>query len=144
MMEATNDRNAGDAAGRGKGMHYTLWTIQVLLAVLFIFSGVMKFLMPVAKMQKGPVILPGWFLHFIGLAEIVGGLGLVLPGWTGIARKLTPIAAVGLLIIMIGATVVTIMSGGGATVALPFIIAVLVALVAWGRWNWVRGQKLNP
>jgi len=119
-------------------MHYALWTIQVLLAALFIFSGVMKFLMPVAKMQQGPVVLPGWFLHFIGLAEILGGLALVLPGWTGIQRKLTPIAAVGLLIIMTGATVVAVMSGGGVTAAIPFIVGVLVTLVACGRWNWVR------
>jgi hypothetical protein len=94
--------------------------------------------MPVAKMQQGPVVLPGWFLHFIGLAEILGALGLVLPGWTGIQRKLAPLAAAGLLIIMIGATVIT-MSGGGVTAAIPLIVGVLVALVAWGRWNWLRG-----
>lgn len=137
-MQVTNDRNDGGSVARGKGMHYALWTIQVLLAALFIFSGVMKFLMPVAKMQQGPVVLPGWFLHFIGLAEILGGLALVLPGWTGIQRKLTPIAAVGLLIIMTGATVVAVMSGGGVTAAIPFIVGVLVTLVACGRWNWVR------
>src|SRR5947209_16545880 len=114
-MHVTSDRNNSGAVVTGKGRHYALWTIQVLLAALFLFSGVMKFLMPVAKMQQGPVVLPGWFLHFIGLAEILGGLGLLLPGWTGIQRKLTPIAAAGLLAIMIGATVVTLMSGGGAT-----------------------------
>ena len=138
-MQTGRDPNHGRAAARGKGMHYALWTIQVLVAALFIFSGVTKFLMPVAKMQQGPVVFPGRFLHFIGLAEILGGLGLVLPGWTGIERKLTPIAAVGLLIIMIGATVVTVMSGGGVTVAIPFVMGVLVAFVAWGRWNWLRG-----
>ena len=138
-MQMTNDRNDGGAVTTGKGRHYALWTLQVLLAALFIFSGVMKFLMPVAKMQQGPIIFPGWFYHFIGLAEILGGLGLVLPGWTGIQRRLTPIAAAGLVIIMIGATVVTIMSNMGAAAALPGIIGMLVALVAWGRWNWMRG-----
>jgi uncharacterized membrane protein YphA (DoxX/SURF4 family) len=119
-------------------MHFTLWTIQVLLAALFIFSGTMKFVMPVAKMQQGPVALPGWFLHFLGAAEILGGLALVLPGWTKIQRRLTPIAAVGLLIIMIGATVITARGGLNATVAIPFVVGVLVAFVAYGRWNWLR------
>ena len=137
-MHVTTDGDNSGAVATGKGRHYALWTIQVLLAALFLFSGVMKFLMPVAKMQQGPVVLPGWFLHFIGLAEILGGLGLLLPGWTGIQRKLTPIAAAGLLAIMIGATVITVMSGGGATAAIPFIVGVLVASVAWGRWNWLR------
>jgi uncharacterized membrane protein YphA (DoxX/SURF4 family) len=135
----TNNPGSERVRARGAGLHYPLWSIQVLLAALFIFSGVMKFVMPVAKMQQGPVVLPGALLHFIGCAEILGGLGLVLPGWTGIQRKLTPLAAVGLLVIMVGATVITLEGGGGATAALPFIVGVLVAFVAWGRWKWLRG-----
>ena len=118
--------------------NYALWTIQVLLALLFVLSGVTKFLMPVAKMQEGPVKFPMAFLYFIGVSEVLGGLGLVLPGMLRIKRGLTPLAAAGLLIIMIGATVVTLM-GGGAAFLVPLIIGVLVAFVAYGRWGWMAG-----
>jgi uncharacterized membrane protein YphA (DoxX/SURF4 family) len=117
-------------------MNIGLWTVQVILAALFLFSGVMKFMMPVARMQEGPVKLPGLFLHFIGVAEMLGGLGLILPGMLRVRRGLTPLAAAGLLIIMIGATVVTLMGAGGATALLPLAVAVLVAFVAYGRWSW--------
>lgn len=132
------DSTAGDSGRPGRGVHYAVWAIQVLLACLFVFSGTMKFLMPVEKMQQGGMALPGWFLHFIGACEILGGLGLVLPGWAGIQRKLTPLAAGGLVIIMIGAVVVTIMIGGGATAALPAVFGALLATVAWGRRNWMK------
>jgi uncharacterized membrane protein YphA (DoxX/SURF4 family) len=117
-------------------MNIGLWTVQVTLAALFLFSGVMKFMMPVARMQEGPVKLPGLFLHFIGVAEMLGGLGLILPGMLRVRRGLTPLAAAGLLIIMIGATVVTLMGGGGATALLPLAVAILVAFVVYGRWSW--------
>jgi uncharacterized membrane protein YphA (DoxX/SURF4 family) len=122
-----------------RAMNYVLWTLQVILALLFVFSGVMKFVMPVAKMQEGPVKLPGLFLHFIGVCEILGGLGLVLPGMTKIKRMLTPLAAAGLLIVMIGATVVTWMGSHDSMMVLPLVVALLVAFVSWGRWNWLTG-----
>ena len=130
-----NERVAAPVVVR-PAMNIGLWTVQVILAALFLFSGVMKFMMPVARMQEGPVKLPGLFLHFIGVAEMLGGLGLILPGMLRVRRGLTPLAAAGLLIIMIGATVVTLMGGGGATALLPLAVAVLVAFVAYGRWSW--------
>ena len=119
--------------------NYALWTMQVLLALLFIFSGVMKFLMPVAKMQEGPIKLPMSFLYFIGVAEILGGLGLILPGMLRIKRNLTPLAAGGLLVIMIGATVVTAVGGFSPTVLVPLVIGALLAIVANGRRDWLAG-----
>jgi len=127
------------AASTSRGKNYALWTMQVLLALLFMFSGVMKFLMPAAKMQEGPVKLPIPFIHFIGIAEILGGLGLILPGMLRIKRSLTPLAASGLVIIMIGATVVTAMGGVNPVVLFPFVIGVLVAVVAYGRREWMAG-----
>jgi uncharacterized membrane protein YphA (DoxX/SURF4 family) len=121
-----------------RGRNYGLWTVQILLALIFLFSGSMKFVMPVAKMNEGPIKLPGLFLHFIGTAEVLGALGLILPGLTGIRRGLTPLAAAGLLIIMVGATTVTLMGGGGMVALLPIIVGVMVAFVAYGRWNWLR------
>ncbi len=82
-------------------MKYALWIIQGLLAALFIFSGVMKLVMPIEAMTK-EMAMPGFLLRFVGVCEILGGLGLVLPSWLGIRPGLTSLAAIGLLIIMLG------------------------------------------
>jgi uncharacterized membrane protein YphA (DoxX/SURF4 family) len=109
-----------------------LWTIQVLLAVLFVFAGGMKLVMPIEAMT-GQVPLPGAFLRFIGVAELLGGLGLVLPGALKTRRELTPLAAAGLAIIMIGAVVVTLLSGGTWSALFPAAVGLLVTTVAYSR-----------
>ena len=114
-------------------MKYTMWTIQGLLAALFVFAGAMKFVMPIEEMTK-QTGLSGSFLHFIGVAELLGGLGLVLPGLTNIRPGLTPLAAACLTIIMIGATVVTLRSEGAAAAIFPLVVGVLCAFLAYGRW----------
>jgi uncharacterized membrane protein YphA (DoxX/SURF4 family) len=116
-------------------MKKTLWTIQILLAVLFLFAGGSKFAMPVDQMTQGmPAALAnGAFLHFIGVCEVLGGLGLVLPGLLRIKPGLTPLAAAGLVIIMMGATVLTIPQG--AVAAVPLVTGILAAFVAYGRWR---------
>ena len=117
-------------------MNTLLWVIQVLLAALFLFAGGVKFALPVEEMAKQmPVSLPGSFLWFIGAAEILGGLGLVLPGLLRIRPGLTPLAAAGLVVIMAGAVVVTLASGGGALALLPLVAGLLAAFVAYGRWR---------
>jgi uncharacterized membrane protein YphA (DoxX/SURF4 family) len=116
-------------------MTYVLWTIQVLLALLFLFAGSMKWIQPIEEMTKQVPNMPGWFLRFIGLAEMLGGLGLLLPGLLRIRPGLTPLAAAGLVIIMIGATVLTVMIGGGAMALIPLVVGILAAFVAYGRWR---------
>ena len=109
-----------------------LWTIQWLLALLFLFAGIMKFAVPVGEMTK-QIPLPGWFLHFIGVAEIAGAIGLVLPGLLRIRQGLAARAAACLLVIMIGATAIMLETGGIAMAILPCIVGLLVAFVAYGR-----------
>src|SRR2546425_11782086 len=93
--------------GRGTStMNVALWIVQGLLAAVFLLAGGAKLVLPLDQMT-GPVALPGWFLRFIGLAEVLGALGLVLPGLLRIRTGLTPLASAGLVIIMIGATGVT-------------------------------------
>lgn len=117
-------------------MNIILWILQVLLGLLFIFAGVMKFVMSVAEMNaQAPVALPGILLHFIGICEILGGLGLILPSLLRIEPRLTSLAALGLAIIMIGATVITFMGPMKAAAAYPFIICLLCLFVAYGRWR---------
>lgn len=110
----------------------TLWVVQGLLAALFLFAGVMKLVLPVEAMA-GPVALPGLFLRFIGVAETLGAIGLILPGLLRIHAELTPLAAAGLAIIMAGATVITAMGGALTPAIVPFVAGVLAASVAYGR-----------
>jgi len=114
-------------------MNIALWIIQVLLALLFLFAGAMKFIMPVEEMTKQmPVAIPGLFLHFIGVCEVLGGLGLILPMLLRIKPWLTPIAAAGLVILMIGAMAFSFMIG--ITAAIPALVAgLLAAFVAYDR-----------
>ena len=83
--------------------------------------------------------MPGPFVRFLGVAEVLGAVGLILPGLLGIRPGLTPLAAAGLLIIMMGATVITLagaVPGGGVAPALiPLVVGLLSAFVAYGRWR---------
>jgi hypothetical protein len=115
----------------------TLWVVQGLLAALFLFAGGMKLVMPLEGMA-GPVALPGLLIRFIGVAEVLGAVGLILPGLLRIHVELTPVAAAGLVIIMVGATVITVMGGAIAPAAVPFIVGVLAASVAYGRARTAR------
>lgn len=118
-----------------------LWLIQVLLALTFLFAGSMKLIMPIEMMTaQMPVPLPGLFIRFIGIAEVAGALGLILPGLVRIQRRLTPLAACGLIIIMIGATVVTLLGGQVDAVALPLVVGLLCVLVAYTRRSWAQAR----
>jgi len=110
-----------------------LWTVQLLLALLFLFAGVMKLIAPLAELEQQSG-MSGLFVKFIGLAEALGAIGLIAPGLAKIGRPLTPLAAAGLLIIMVGAVALTI-KGGVAPALVPLVVGVLCALVAYGRWR---------
>src|SRR5437870_9371342 len=121
--------------GRGTStMNVALWIVQGLLAAIFLLAGGAKLVLPLDQMT-GPVALPGWFLRFIGLAETLGALGLVLPGLLRIRTGLTSLAAAGLVIIMIGATAVTWTGGMVAVALMNVVVALLAAFVAYGRWR---------
>ncbi len=116
-----------------KPVTYVLWTLQILLALLFLWGGGFKLVAPAEKMA-GPVDFPVLFLRFIGLAEFLGALGLILPSALRIRPSLTPLAAAGLVIIMIGATAVTFPLGFGMALV-PLVTGLLAAFVAYGRWR---------
>jgi len=115
-------------------MTYALWIVQVLLALLFVFAGGMKLVLPLDQLA-GPFPLPGPFLRFIGAAELLGGFGLILPAALRIRPGLTPLAAAGLVIIMIGATVITLLGREFGGAAISFVVGVLAVFVAYGRWR---------
>ena len=112
--------------------NYALWTVQGLLALLFLWAGGVKLVLPL-EMLKGPVALPGLFIRFIGVAETLGAIGLILPWLLRIRPVLTPLAASGLVIIMIGATAITLIGGGGVFALFPATVGILAAWVAYSR-----------
>lgn len=120
----------------------TLWTIQTLLAALFLFAGGMKLAVPIDLLLKQmPLPLPGLFLRFIGTCEVLGAFGLILPGLLRIRRELTSLAASGLIVIMIGATTLTLAVGGGATALMPFFVGLLLLFVARNRWIYFNASS---
>ena len=115
-------------------MSRALWIVQGLLAALFLFAGVMKLVLPLDQMT-GTIPLPGAFLRFIGVVEVLGAVGLILPSLLRIRPGLTPLAAGGLVIIMIGAVWITVAGGDIAPAVIPLLVGILAAFVAYGRWR---------
>lgn len=115
-------------------MTYALWIAQGLLAALFLFAGVAKLVLPLDQMT-GPVAVPGLLLRFIGVCEVLGALGLILPGLLHIRPGLTPLAAAALVIIMIGATVINLIGGDVVPALITVVAGLLAAFVAYGRWR---------
>lgn len=113
-------------------MNVALWIVQGLLAALFVFGGGMKLVLPIERMTD-PVALPGLFLRFIGVCELLGGIGLILPSLLRIRPGLTPLAASGLVVIMIGAVVISVIYMGVASALIPLVVGILAAFVAYGR-----------
>ena len=119
-------------------MTYALWIVQGLLALLFLFSGGMKLVTPfdvLAEQMAYP--LPEVFVRFIGLCEVAGALGLVLPGLLRIRPDLTALAAGGLVIIMLGGAMFT-PPDHVELVLLPVVVGLLAGFVAVGRRRVAR------
>jgi len=123
-------------------MTYALWIVQGLLALIFLFAGGMKLVLPLDVLTE-QMPLPGLFVRFIGVAEVLGAIGLILPGLLRIRPGLTPVAAAGLVIIMIGATVLTLAGGDVALALIPLVVGLLSAFVAYGRWRLAPHRGLS-
>jgi hypothetical protein len=115
-----------------KKMNYALWTLQGLLALLFLFAGGAKLALPVEMLTK-QTPLPGLFLRLIGVAEVLGAIGLLLPGLLRVRQGLTPLAAAGLAIVMTGATVLTLARAGAGAALMPLVVGLLAAFVVYGH-----------
>jgi hypothetical protein len=111
-----------------------LWTLQGLLALIFVMTGGMKLLMP-TELLEAQSPLPVIILRFVGLCEFAGALGLILPGLLRIRPTLTPLAATGLVVLMICATILTpiLISPDPVMMALPSAVGVVAAFVGYAR-----------
>jgi DoxX-like family len=117
-------------------MPYALWAVQGLLALVYLFAGGGKLLMSAQDLNED-FPMPDEFMRFIGVAEVLGAFGLILPEVLRIRPGLTPLAAAGLVIIMTGATVLTLVDGDVAPALIPFVLGLLSAFVAYGRRSWL-------
>ncbi len=123
---------------RSKALHITLWIAQVLLAAMFLMSGFMKLSQPIdqlSKMLPWAAQVPEALVRFIGVAEVLGALGLILPSLLRIQPRLTPIAAVGLALVMVFAVVFHISRGETRAIGMNFILIAIAAFIAWGRFK---------
>jgi uncharacterized membrane protein YphA (DoxX/SURF4 family) len=117
-------------------MNIALWIMQGLLAAIFLFAGGMKLIMPIDEMmQQMPIPLPSLFLRFTGVVEVLGAIGLILPWLLRVRPALTPLAAAGLVIVMIGATMYTLAAGDFAAALISLVVGIVAAFVAYGRWR---------
>ena len=115
-------------------METALWIAQVLLAAIFLVTGTTKLTQPRLKMAAGPMrwaadVTDRQF-RTIGLLEVLGAIGLILPAALGIAPLLTPLAAVGLALTMIGAIHVHVRHREANRLAVPFVVLALTLFVA--------------
>jgi putative oxidoreductase len=119
-------------------MKVVLWILQVVLAVAFLAAGAMKLTQPLAALAVSlpwTADVPGALVRFIGVAEVLGGLGLVLPAATRILPRLTPIAAAALALDMVFATLFHVMRGETMMMPVTLVLAALLIFVAWGRFT---------
>lgn len=118
-------------------MHILLWVVQVLLACAFGMAGVMKSTQPVDVLVQNGIAwagqVPLLMLRFIGISELLGAIGLILPAATKIKPWLTPLAALGLLTIMILAMAFHLSRGEAQALPMNMVLGGLAAFVAWGR-----------
>ncbi len=123
-------------------MPFALWIVQGLLALTFLSAGVIKLVMSDADLND-TYPMPALFMRFIAVAELLGAIGLILPGALRMRPGLTPLAAAGLVIIMTGATVLTL-ADGNAGALVPLVLALLSAFVAYGRRPWLSMGLRGP
>ena len=122
-------------------MKYALWIVQILLAAAFGMAGFSKLTQPIAELVEmvGPwaAEAPELLVRFIGFSEVAGAIGLILPALTRIQPKLTPLAAAGLVLVMILAAIFHVVRGEFSTIAPSIVLLVLSAFVAYGRTKLV-------
>ena len=118
----------------GKVMNYALWAMQVLVALGFMGSGLMKVLKPADEL----VVTQAWVAHFslltvkgIGVLELLGAIGLIVPSASRVMPKLTVFAALGLFIIMAGAAGTHVLIGEPEKMVASALLGVLCLTIAW-------------
>ena len=116
-------------------MNVLLWTFQVLLAAAFLAHGWLLLAPPADIMAQMNASFPRGFWIFLGIAEILAAVGLTLPGITRILPGLVPLAAGGIMIVMISATIFHVMRGEMSSAAITLVLLAMASFVAYMRWR---------
>ena len=119
-------------------MNIALWIVQAILAIAFVLAGSMKTFLPIGDLADQMIWVadvPELLVRFIGVAEIAGALGLILPSATRILPWLTALAAAGLGVILALAVIFHISRGEFVSIPTSLIILIFAAFVAYGRWK---------
>ena len=130
--------SAPEAKPRRTLLNVVLWILQVVLALMYLFAGYQKTfgnLQVVVKSIFWVLSVPAPLVRFIGISELLGGIGLVLPALLKIRPQLTALAAAGLSLIMVGANIFHLVRGEFFVLPMTFVLLILVAFVAYGRWK---------
>jgi hypothetical protein len=118
-----------------KFVNVSLWVAQISLAAMFLMAGIMKSITPIEELGKNMTWVQEMpaLIRFIGVSEVLGALGLVLPSLLKIQPKLTAVAAIGIGVIMVLAIGLHIMQNELSSAVVCVVIAAIAAFIAWGR-----------
>jgi putative oxidoreductase len=137
MSTTGSTATLGTAARPARALHYALWALQLLLAFMFGFAGFLKSTAPISQLVQNGITwapdLPEALVRFIGISELAGALGLILPAATRILPWLTPLAALGLTVVMLLATAFHLARGEMMNVPVTLLLGLIAATIAWGR-----------
>jgi uncharacterized membrane protein YphA (DoxX/SURF4 family) len=122
-------------------MKIAVWIVSGLLAVAFLFAGLFKLLASTADLEASAQGVPVILLRIAGTAEVLGAIGLILPAATRVLPILTPLAAAGLTLVMIGATITNVIIGEYAIMLQTIVMGVLAAWVAVVRFRQYEGVR---
>jgi putative oxidoreductase len=135
MESHSTSSTVSRAAATGRGLRIALWAAQIVLAIVFALAGGMKVSTPAAELAKMAPGFPLALLRFIGIAELAGAIGIILPALTRVAPVLTPLASLGFVIVMASAAVLHIVRGELGELAVVVVLGALAYFVAWGRFK---------
>jgi uncharacterized membrane protein YphA (DoxX/SURF4 family) len=125
-----------DSANRPKAWNVSLWVVQIVLASAFGIAGIMKAALPISVLAQNmgwPGAVPPALVRFIGVSELAGAIGLILPAATRIGPMLTPLAGAGLVVVMVLAAAFHLSRGEFDPLPINFTLGALAAFVGWGR-----------
>jgi uncharacterized membrane protein YphA (DoxX/SURF4 family) len=129
-------------------MNILLWLLQILLALAFLAHGIMFLYPPPDVAVLMDAMLPRWFQLFLGVAEVLAGIGLTLPGLTRIMPWWVPAAAIGVMIVLSSATVLHLARAEWSSAAITAVMFLMATVIAYGRWRrWAiapRGGRGLP
>jgi len=126
---------------RSKALHITLWIAQAVLAASLIWAAVMKLFQPIeviSAMWPWTYEVPVALVKFTGIIDLLGGLGLILPAMLRIKPGLTTVAACGVIVLMISASIFHISRGEASEIGVNILFAIIAAFVVWGRLHLNR------